>query len=377
MVVTKTENGYTVDVSLGLDPITNKRLRKRKFGIKTKKEASDLESKYLRLYHESKLVTATNISLTDIFHIYRKEYTKNLKPSYQKSQERIFKNYVQPYFQDTYINKITSKQIRNFQEHLMNLKPERVSHLSNNTINMIILHVSKLFDVAIKENFTDQNPCKSIEKLKVAKKEIDFWTIQEFQQFISYIDEDQPYLKLFYQTAFFTGLRAGEMIALTWEDINFNRNEIKVDKSAKLIDGEYLTTEPKTKNSYRYVTINSRLAQQLDNWRMNQVNYLLDNFQNIDENKLKVFQYSEKHPSSDYFSKQIKRILIQNNSPLKQIRLHDLRHSHVALLINNNEDPTAVKQRLGHASITTTIDTYGHLYPNKQKSMSDKLDDCF
>lgn len=55
--------------------------------------------------------------------------------------------------------------------------------------------------------------------------------------------------------------------------------------------------------------------------------------------------------------------------------LHDFRHSHVVLLIHNNEEPTKIKQRLGYASITTTIDTYGHLYPNAQKSMSDKLDD--
>ncbi|MUO52440.1 tyrosine-type recombinase/integrase, partial [Enterococcus faecalis] len=95
---------------------------------------------------------------------------------------------------------------------------------------------------------------------------------------------------------------------------------------------------------------------------------------NIDSDKLLVFQYNEKHPSSDYYSKQIKNIIAKNNLNLKPIRLHDFRYSHVALLIYNNEKNNTIKERLRHSSITTTIDTYGHLYPNSQKLMSDKFD---
>lgn len=68
---------------------------------------------------------------------------------------------------------------------------------------------------------------------------------------------------------------------------------------------------------------------------------------------------------------------ICKDAGLTPIRLHDFRHSNVALLIDNHEEITAIKERMGHASITTTIDTYGHLFPNKQKSMSDKFDNIF
>ena len=200
-----------------------------------------------------------------------------------------------------------------------------------------------------------------------------FWTINEFKIFLSAIDEQQTFLKLFYQVAFLTGLRAGELIVLTWNDIDFTKNEIRVNKTTSLIKGQYITTPPKTSNRERYVTINQKLADSLLLWKDSQKQFLIDNFQNI-KGELLVFQYNENHPSRDYFSRKIKKIIQSNDLKIKPIRLHDFRHSHVALLIHNGEEPTAIKSRLGHVSITTTIDTCGHLYPNKQKSMSDKLD---
>ncbi|EGO2608961.1 site-specific integrase [Enterococcus faecalis] len=372
-MITKKENGYFVDVSLGIDPISGKQRRKR-LTVSTKKEAQQIESKYLRLYHENKLTTNSDLTLKDIYEIYEEKYTQNLKPSYKQTQERIFKNYIEPYFKNTQIKLIKKQQIYDFQQFLLTSKPKRKETLSNKTINMIIIHLQKLFNVAMKEGLSYENPCNQIDKLKVQKKEINFWTLDEFTTFISHIDKNKPFLKVFYQFAFFTGMRAGEMIALTWSDIDFYNQTVRINKSAKLINGNYVTTTPKTESSNRYITINTKITSMLKKWQEIQPKLLIDNFQNIDSDKLLVFQYNEKHPSSDYYSKQIKKIIAKNDLNLKPIRLHDFRHSHVALLIHNNEKNTTIKERLGHSSITTTIDTYGHLYPNSQKSMSDKFD---
>lgn len=372
-MITKKENGYFVDVSLGIDPISGKQRRKR-LTVSTKKEAQQIESKYLRLYHENKLTTNSDLTLKDIYEIYEEKYTQNLKPSYKQTQERIFKNYIEPYFKNTQIKLIKKQQIYDFQQFLLTSKPKRKETLSNKTINMIIIHLQKLFNVAMKEGLSYENPCNQIDKLKVQKKEIDFWTLDEFTTFISHIDKNKPFLKVFYQFAFFTGMRAGEMIALTWSDIDFYNQTVRINKSAKLINGNYVTTTPKTESSNRYITINTKITSMLKKWQEIQPKLLIDNFQNIDSDKLLVFQYNKKHPSSDYYSKQIKKIIAKNDLNLKPIRLHDFRHSHVALLIHNNEKNTTIKERLGHSSITTTIDTYGHLYPNSQKSMSDKFD---
>ncbi|HFD3548475.1 TPA: site-specific integrase, partial [Enterococcus faecalis] len=109
-MITKKENGYFVDVSLGIDPISGKQRRKR-LTVSTKKEAQQIESKYLRLYHENKLTTNSDLTLKDIYEVYEEKYTQNLKPSYKQTQERIFKNYIEPYFKNTQIKLIKKQQI--------------------------------------------------------------------------------------------------------------------------------------------------------------------------------------------------------------------------------------------------------------------------
>ncbi|QDI93174.1 hypothetical protein EPH95_16020 [Salicibibacter halophilus] len=88
-----------------------------------------------------------------------------------------------------------------------------------------------------------------------------------------------------------------------------------------------------------------------------------------------LFQYREKPPSKDIFSRRVKTICQRGD--IEPIRLHDLRHSHVALLIHQGEDYAMIKKRLGHASIKTDIDVYGHLFSNKQRETADRLDDLF
>ncbi len=165
--------------------------------------------------------------------------------------------------------------------------------------------------------------------------------------------------KIFYQTAYLTGLRAGELLALTWDDIDFMKQDIQVTKTVSSISGKMVITAPKSETSNRTVTINSKLAQDLLTWKDTQATLISK------ENPV-VFQHKESYPIRENFgTKKIRRIC--NRCGVKPIRLHNFRHSHVALLINNGENITVIKERMGHASITTTIDTYGHLFPNKQK----------
>ena len=95
-----------------------------------------------------------------------------------------------------------------------------------------------------------------------------------------------------------------------------------------------------------------------------------------DTESLQIIQSTPIAITKNMVDKKFKQILSRNNN-LKKIRIHDLRHSHASLLINQGEDYLVVKERLGHASITTTIDTYSHLYPSKQKNLANKLDDIF
>ncbi|WP_375335793.1 site-specific integrase [Bacillus sp. WMMC1349] len=184
--------------------------------------------------------------------------------------------------------------------------------------------------------------------------------------------EEEFLFKAFYTTSYLTGMRCGEMLALNWTDLDKFRREINVYKSLSFNKGEYKITTPKTKNSIRRISVNPKLISLLDQWKEKQ-RKLFEQLNIQYSENIYIFQYKDLPPSKDVFSRRIKKICERGS--IKPIRLHDLRHSHVALLIHQKEDYATIKERLGHASIKTTIDVYGHLFPNKQRVMADRLDD--
>ncbi|MBC1358312.1 tyrosine-type recombinase/integrase [Listeria booriae] len=371
MGIKKTHKGYTIDVSLGYDPIAQKQRRIRKSNIKTKAEAEHIASYYKQQYFQNNLVTNLKVTFNQIGDKYFANYTVDQKPTYIRTQKGYYNHRILPYFKETQVSKIEKKDCIKFRDELLN--EDVKTRLSSNSINKHMILLKKLFDVAIDDNLIVRNPCIGIKKLKVVKQKMKFWTTSEFKRFISAIDEKDFVDIVFFTTAYLTGMRAGEMLALQWEDIDFGRNEIHVSKTMSRVSGENIVTTPKSTNSNRYITINAKLAEMLKDWKKRQES-LLRSYLITDLKDITVFQYSINTPIRECFgTKKIKKIC--KEAELTPIRLHDFRHSHVALLIDNKEEITAIKERMGHASITTTIDTYGHLFPNKQKSMSDKFDD--
>lgn len=235
---------------------------------------------------------------------------------------------------------------------------------------MILL--KKIFDVGLRKGYYTTNPVKLLKKLPIEKTKMQFWTVKEFQQFLTLFEPEEYNIKLLFTLLFFSGLRLGEALALTWQDIDFSTNTIHITKSVYVNKGVSYISSTKTKAGTRRIIINKKLSQELQYWQQQQ-KHLLEQFTS-DSMSLQVFQSSPITITKNSIEKQYKKIL-ERDATLKKIRIHDFRHSHASLLINQGEDYLVVKERLGHASITTTIDTYSHLYPSKQKDLADKLDD--
>ncbi|KRN83828.1 hypothetical protein IV75_GL000993 [Carnobacterium maltaromaticum] len=375
MVIRKDKNGkYMVDVSNGFDPITNKQKRFQKKNISTKEEAIQIEMN-ARLFKLNDISKSDNLTIDNLFNLMLKENIKeDVKQSYVSSQQYNFKAHIQPYFEHSTIKKVQRDDIIKFRDYLQSNEKK----LSNNTVNKIMILLKKIFDSAIKVDLITDNPCLHLKKLKVDKKKMQFWTITEYKDFINSIDDKDKHYKYLFTTLFFTGMRIGEALALTWNDINFATGEINVTKTTSIIRGETIISEPKTKASIRRITINRKLVDELFFWKEKQ-QHILESYLMTVDNNTQVYQFQPKATNKDMVHKKFKYYL-KKNPHIKVIRIHDLRHSHVALLINlsnGREEYDTIKERLGHSSITTTIDTYSHLYPNKQKSVSDPLDDFF
>ncbi|WP_029186906.1 tyrosine-type recombinase/integrase [Streptococcus suis] len=377
MTVKKAKNGtWTVDISDGFHPVTKKRIRIIRKGFKTKKEALELEQ-YIRVVELKEKRFDFLVTTDMLFDILEEEDRQNnRKISYITTQRNNYERHIKPYFINTNLNKLSYEHIFEFREHLK-IKPKKQndsSTLSHNTVNKIMILLKKIFDTGVRKSLIDKNPVENLRKLPISKPTINFWGIEEFNEFRKLIKSDEISYDLFFTIAFFTGMRMGEILALNWDDINLITNTIHITKTAYFVNGTNHINNTKTRAGTRHITINNKLARRLADWKEEQEN-LLKEF-TTDIGSLQVIQSTPIPMTKNMIDKKFKQILTRNNN-LKKIRIHDLRHSHASLLINQGEDYLVVKERLGHASITTTIDTYSHLYPSKQKNLASKLDDFF
>jgi integrase len=184
--------------------------------------------------------------------------------------------------------------------------------------------------------------------------EMEIWTLDEFNKFIAVVDK--PAIKLAYSIMFWTGLRVGECIALTPNDI-LQDKMIDVNKTLSRKNGVDHIYDPKTTKSARRVPIPDFLFDEVNNYK----NSL---YEIGDTEKIFYFTKSTLNKNLDSYALR---------AGVKRIRVHDLRHSHASLLIEMDQPILLISERLGHENVQTTWDTYAHLYPNKGITLADLL----
>ena len=205
-------------------------------------------------------------------------------------------------------------------------------------------------------NFTNPNEIK---------KEMEFWTYEEFSKFIS-VEEDLTF-KCLFKTLYFCGLRKGEARALNWNDIDFINGTIRINKglSDNVNGKKYIITSPKTLTSNRTLPIPKELLNDLK-----ELKEKVMEFTNYNDN---WFVFGNAVPLGDDTIRRRKN----NNckeANVKEIRIHDFRHSCASLLINNGADITLVAKFLGHSKIDETLNTYSHMFKNKLNNIIGLID---
>ncbi|MEG1505425.1 MAG: site-specific integrase, partial [Lachnospiraceae bacterium] len=170
--------------------------------------------------------------------------------------------------------------------------------------------------------------------------------------------DEKPEARMAFLLLYWTGMRIGELLALTYEDIDLEKRIITISKSYQRIKGKDMITPPKTPKSNRKVMIPPFLAEELKEYCS--VLYGITA-------KERMFRFTK-----SYMEHEIVRGVKETG--VKRIRIHDLRHSHASLLVEMGFQPLEIAERLGHEKIETTLNTYSHLYPNKQAQLADRLE---
>lgn len=284
--------------------------------------------------------------------IYFDDMKGRLKLSTIKNKRYLVDAKILPFFKDIPINEITPPHVRKWQSELLSegLAPTYIRTINN--------QISAIFNYAVRYYALQVNPARLAGSVgKKNAEEMNFWTVEQFAAVHEKVHTIPARTGL--SVLFWTGLRIGELLALTPRDLNLDAGTLSVSKSFQLIDGEEIITEPKTQKSRRVVPVPSKLAEEIRTYMATLYDVGPDD---------RLFPFT-KH----YFRREL--LKASKAAGVESIRLHDLRHSHASLLIHLGCPILLVSERLGHDDVQTTLRTYGHLYPSTVPEAVKKLDD--
>lgn len=322
------------------------RKRKKKEGFTTQREAKAYESDFL-----NKMSLNCSMTFGNLVKLYLEDCETRLKPTTLINKTNIINYRIAPYFNDIPISDITPAMVRKWQNEIIN------SGLAPTTQRYINCILSAILTFAVKYYNLPFNPVSRVGSIgKLKAENINFWTLEEYKQFIGYVDK--PMYKMMFELFFFTGLRCGELLALTYNDIDAEKGILTVNKSLAKVKGKTIIQTPKTAKSKRKITLPRFVVEHLQEYVKHLYGY------KPSEHLFLVDKYA--------LAKRIDKYC--KLSGVKKIRIHDLRHSHASLLIHLGFTPTLIADRLGHENVTTTLNTYGHLYPNKQNEVAETLE---
>ncbi|MBI4303967.1 MAG: site-specific integrase, partial [Chloroflexi bacterium] len=236
-----------------------------------------------------------------------------------------------------------------------------------------VLH--KALATAIKWQLISRNAADGVDAPRVRRNEMQTWNAEEITRFLE-AAKDSQYCALF-TTALFTGARRNEMLGLRWADVDLDFLQIHVCRSLHhLKDGSYIFTEPKSERSRRTIAISPSLASVLRLYRQEQEQQLALMDKRLADDSL-VFHHIE--DGSPLRPETVSRawVMLAKRAGVKAIRFHDARHTHASLLLKQGVHPKIVQERLGHASIGITLDTYSHVAPGLQEQAALRFDEVF
>lgn len=326
---------------------TGAKKQKKKEGFLTKREAKEAEAKFL-----GSCKTDINILFSDLTIAYMADCKVRLKPTTYANKEQLINTKILPRFGNLPISKINISTVRKWQNEIITSEKNYSKTYQKSIHNQL----SAILNYAVKYYGLNTNAaakCGSIGKTNA--DEMQFWTLEEFRRFISFVENITS--RTAFYLFFFSGLREGELLALTFSDFDFENNTVSVNKTYAKVKGENIIQAPKTPKSKRTVSLPEKIMKMLSEYY----------------SKLKISDSERLFPvTKDHLLYELNKYC--KISGVKKIRVHDLRHSYASMLIELGVPPLEIQERLGHENIQTTLNTYSHLYPNKHFETTKKLE---
>ena len=328
------------------------RQQKLKRGFATKKEAQAWEREFLMQKQAD-----VNMTFESFAQLYEKDMKPKLKLNTWLTKESIIQKKILPYFGKRKLSEITAKDVMDWQNVIRGLTDAKGKPYSPTYLKTVHNQLSALFNHAVRYYGLQVNPAAKAGNMGVEeRREMLFWTKDEYLKFADAM-MDKPLSYYAFEMLYWCGIREGELLALTPTDFDFEAGTVSISKSYQRLKGKDVITTPKTKKSNRVIKMPKFLCGEMEDY--------LKMFYSTGVNE-RIFPDSKHylHHEMDRGAKA---------AGVKRIRIHDLRHSHISLLIDMGFTALAIADRVGHESIDITY-RYAHLFPTRQTEMADKLD---
>ena len=355
----KERGTYYAVVSLGFDDITGKRIQKKKTGFTSQVEAQ----KWYEFTKADLSKTSVQMNSTMSFKTFVDKYfmpdykTRTKSQTYDVGVARLKRL---DYFFDRKLSSISPIVIQDWHNCLLE------DNVSMSYIYSLHQFLQIILNFAGKLGLVSRNNAKVAGNVKRSRGKVDFWTIEEFTTFIQTFNQKRVNEKLMftvYWFLFFTGLRIGELQALTWKDIDFEEKWVYIHKSIYYRNQKnWEFTDTKTQSSVRKLYLDDDTLKYMREWKevqgqIGKIDFIFS------DNGLPIVK------------NRVNKMLIRHAEKvnIKPIRVHDLRHSHASLMLQLGMNDLELKNRLGHSDISITLGVYSHLHPTAMRSVADKF----
>jgi integrase len=368
-IIPKGDRRWLVKVFKGRDPNTGKKKYFSKQINGAKKDAQKFLNGVLRDMDMGNFIEPTPMTLGMFLDQWLHSAAKpRLSARTFYDYEYLLKQYVRSSLGSIKLAELQPLEIQKLYTNLQ----ER--GLSARTVRYVHAVLSSALKQAVRWRMVFHNPAAAVELPKQSRKEMQALSPEEASRFLAAASEDRFDMVFIFALA--TGMRPEEYLGLQWKDIDFSRGIARVQRT--LIwprqGGSWYFGEPKTAKSRRSIPLPISVVYSLSRHKRDQAEERLKAGPKYQNNDL-IFATSEGTPimMRNLLRRHFKPILKRAELP-ETIRLYDLRHSCATLLLAEGEHAKVVSERLGHASITLTLDTYAHVLPSMQKAASDKLE---
>lgn len=323
----------------------NERRKKHRRGFNTKKEALEFEREFLAQSQFS-----IEMTFKSLYSLYHSDMESRIKKTTMETKEYIVNTKLLPFFEKMKVKDIKPIHIRKWQTDLLKME------YSKTYLKTIYNQLTAIFNYAIRFHNLDKNPCHIAGSIgKKDADEMQILSLQEFNKMIDCVTDKEN--KFFYIILFWTGMRKGELLALTYEDVDFENKTIMINKNFQIVKKERLITDPKTPRGRRVIAVNDIVLNCIKElWSTSYKPNKTD----------KIFYLSK-----DSLKRQLDTACKKAGVP--RIRVHDLRHSHASYLLSNGVNIVILSRRLGHEKVQTTLNIYCHICPSSEDRLNDVL----